>query len=145
MILLINASRREMRGPKTESGIYMYLPSSRGFMEDLTTHVQARWMLTTMTDVASWGRMKFKVVKSRSLVIKKGQTTERFKLYVWKEKILSIMASPIKCLGNWFDASLHDRDNVRKLERQVEDSLSCRLPEKFKAWLYQHALLPRLI
>ena len=92
---------------------------------------------------------KFKAVKSRSLVIKKGQTTERFKLYVQNEEIPSIVANPIKCLGKWFDASLHDRYNVRKLERQVEDGLKkidrCGLPGKFKAWLYQHALLPRLI
>ena len=66
MNLLINAARREMRGPKTESGIYF--PSSRGFMDDLTlttaTHVQARWMLAALTDIVSWGRMKFKAVKS---------------------------------------------------------------------------------
>ena len=69
--------------------------------------------------------------------------------YVQNEEIPSIVAIPIKCLGKWFDASLHDRDNVRKLERQVEDGLKkidhCGLPGKFKAWLYQHALLPRLI
>ena len=110
------------RGPKTESGIY--LPSSRGFMDDLTlttaTHVQARWMLAALTDVASWVRMKFKAVKSRSLVTKKGQTTESFKLYVQNEEIPSIVANPIKCLGKGFDASLHDRDNVRERERQIE-------------------------
>ena len=70
MNLLINAAQRETKRPKTESGIY--LPSSRGFMDDLnlttTTHVQARWMLTALTDVASRGRMKFKAVKSRSLI-----------------------------------------------------------------------------
>ncbi|XP_052271754.1 uncharacterized protein LOC127872461 [Dreissena polymorpha] len=151
MNLLINAAQRETRGPKTESGIY--LPSSRGFMDDLTltttTHVQARWMLTALTDVASWGRMKFKAAKSRSLVIKKGQTTERFKLYVQNEEIPSIVTSPIKCLGKWFDASLQDRDNVKNLKQQVEEGLKkidrCGLPGKFKAWLYQHALLPRLI
>ena len=122
-------------------------------MDDLTltttTHVRARWMLTALTDVASWGRMKFKAVKSRSLVIRKGQTTESFKLYVQNEEIPPIVASPIKCLGKWFDVSLHDRDNVRKIERQVEDGLkkidSCGLPGLFKAWLYHYALLPRLI
>ena len=151
MNLLINAARGETRGPMTESGIY--LPSSRGFIDDLTlttaTHVQARWMLAALTDVASWGRMKFKAVKSRSLVIKKGQTTERFKLYVQNEEIPSIVTNPTKCLGKWFDASLHDRDKVRKLERQLEDDLKkidrFGLTGKFKAWLYQHALLPRLI
>ena len=151
MNLLIKAARLETREPKTESGIY--LPSSRGFMDDLTlttvTHVQARLMLAALTDVASWWRMKFKAVKYRSLVIKEGQTTERFKLYVQNEKMPSIVANPIKCLGKLLDASLHDRDKVRKLERQVEDGPKkidcCGLPGKFKAWLYQHALLPRLI
>jgi len=91
MNLLINAAIRETRGPKTESGIY--LPSSRGFMDDLTlttpTHVQARWMLTALTDFASWARMKFKAVKSRSLIIKKGKTTDRFVLRVQNEEIPS--------------------------------------------------------
>ena len=88
-------------------------------MDDLTlttaTHVQARWMLPALTDLASWVRMKFKAVKSRSLVNKKEQTTERFKLYVQNEEIPSILANPIKCLGKLFNASLHDGDNVRKL------------------------------
>ncbi|KAH3752212.1 hypothetical protein DPMN_186825 [Dreissena polymorpha] len=53
---LINAAKSETRGANTESRIH--LPSSRGFIDDLTlsttTHVQARWMLTALTDVASW-------------------------------------------------------------------------------------------
>ena len=61
--------------------------------------------------------MRFKEVKSRSLVIKKGQTTGRFKL----------------C--KWFNASLHDRDNVRKLEQQVDDDL------KKIAWEVQSMVL----
>ncbi|XP_052256524.1 uncharacterized protein LOC127861838 [Dreissena polymorpha] len=59
------------------------------------------------------------------------------------------LTRPIKCLGKLFDASLQDRDNVKKLEEQVEEGLKkidrCGLHGKFKAWLYQHALLPRLI
>ena len=100
MNLLTNAVRRETREPKMESGIY--LPSSRGFMDDLTltttTHVQARWMLTALTDVASWGRMKLKTVKSRPLVIKTGHTTERFKLYVQNDdswKMASKRLTPV--------------------------------------------------
>ena len=65
MNIMINAALRETRGPKTESVIH--LQSTRGFMDDLTltttTHVQARWMLTALTDVASWARMKFKAAK----------------------------------------------------------------------------------
>ncbi|KAH3872543.1 hypothetical protein DPMN_035761 [Dreissena polymorpha] len=66
MNLLINAALGETRGPKTETGIYQ--PSSRGFMDNFTltttTHGQARWMLTAMTDVASLARMKNKAAKS---------------------------------------------------------------------------------
>jgi len=29
----------------------------------------------------------------------------------------------IKCLGKWFDASLNDKENVKKLKNQVEDGL----------------------
>ncbi|KAL4234862.1 hypothetical protein ACF0H5_006504 [Mactra antiquata] len=151
MNLMINAALRETRGPKTESGIH--LPSSRGLMDELTltttTHVQARWMLTALTDVALWSRMKFKAAKSTSLIIKKGKTTDRFTLPVHNEEIPSITKSPIKCLGKWFDASLQDRDNVKRLVAQVKDGLKkiecSNLPGKYKAWLYQHALLPRLI
>ena len=93
-------------------------------MDDLTlttpTHVQARRMLTALTDVASWARMKFKAVKSRSLIIKKGKTKDRFVLRVQNEEIPSTK-NPIKCLGKWFDASLADKDNVKKLENQVEE------------------------
>jgi len=149
MNLMINAALRETRGPKTESVIH--LPSSRGFIDDLTltttTHAQA--MLTVLTDVASWARMKFKATKSRTLIIKKGKTTYRFTLRVQNEEIPSITKSPIKCLGKWFDASLPDRDNVKSLVIQVEDGLKkihCNnFPGKYKAWLYQHALLPRLV
>ena len=46
------------------------------------------------------------------------------------------MKSAIVCLGKWFDASLHDRNNVGKLEQQVDDGLKkidrCGLPGKFK-------------
>ncbi|KAH3808384.1 hypothetical protein DPMN_136737 [Dreissena polymorpha] len=67
--------------------------------------------------------MKFEATQSRSLVIKKGQATERFKLYVQKEEIPSIVTSPIKCMGKRFDASIQDRDNIKKLEQQVEKVL----------------------
>ena len=88
MNLIINAAKRETRGPKTASGIH--LPSNRGFMDGLTissttTHVKARWVLTVLDDTVNWARMKFKPNKSRSLVIRKGKFTMRFNLQVLGE------------------------------------------------------------
>ncbi|XP_052257664.1 uncharacterized protein LOC127862512 [Dreissena polymorpha] len=89
MNLILNAAKKETRGPKTASGIY--LPSNRSFMDDLTittqTHVQARWVLSALESTTSWARMKFKPKKSRSLIIKKGQSTKKFNLQVQGEDI----------------------------------------------------------
>ena len=148
---IINAAKRETRGPKTASGIH--LPSNRGFMDDLTisstTHVQAGWVLTTLDDTVHLARMKFKPNKYRSLVIKKGKVTKRFNLHVQWEDIPSIMDRPIKCLGKWYDVSLKDTNNINRTKNQLQDGLKLidktGLPCKFKAWLYQHGLLPRLV
>ena len=144
MNLIINAAKRETRGPKTTSGIY--LPSNRGFMDDLTvtttTHVQARWVLRALNETVTWARMKFKPKKSRSLVIKKGKVTQRFILQVQSEDIPSIVDNPIKCLGKWYDASLNDTSSTNRTKNQLQEGLKqidqTSLPGKFKAWLYQH-------
>ena len=151
MNLIINAAKRESRGPKTTSGVY--LPSTRGYMDDLTittkTHVQARWLLSALEKTATWARMKFKPKKSRSLIIKKGQPTKKFNLKVQGEDIPSLMDSPIKCLGKWYDATLSDGENSKHIKSQLNHGLKAidhtGLPGKFKAWLFQNGLLPRLM
>jgi hypothetical protein len=151
MNLIINAGKRETRGPKTDSGVYV--PSSRGFMDDMTltttSPIQARWMLTALEETVSWARMKFKAKKSRSLIIKRGQVSQRFTLQVQGENIPSIVESPIKCLGKWFDSSLKDKNNTAQVKQQLQEGLKqidqTGLPGKFKTWLYQHGLLPRLL
>ncbi|XP_052223903.1 uncharacterized protein LOC127839559 [Dreissena polymorpha] len=122
-------------------------------MNDLTitttTHVQARWVLTALQDTVTWARMKFKPKKSRSLIIKKGKVTKQFTQQVQGEDIPSIIDSPVKCLGKWYDASLKDTNNITRVKNQLQDGLKLidqtGLPGKFKAWLYQHGFLPRLM
>ncbi|XP_053395693.1 uncharacterized protein LOC128555904 [Mercenaria mercenaria] len=151
MNLIINAAKRETRGPKTAFG--MFLSANRGFMDDLTvstkTHVQARWVLSALDEAATWARIKFKAKKSRSMVIKNGQTTKKFNFQVQGEDIPSIVDSPIKCLGKWYDASLNDANNIQRIKNQLQEGLKqidqTGLPGKFKAWLFQHGLLPRLM
>ena len=110
-----------------------------------TTHIQARWILTTLT---SWARMKFKPAKSRYMVIKNGRLTTRFRLGIQDDDIPSIEGNLIKCLGKWYDDTLQDVNNSKRVEEQVKDGLKnidrSGLPGKFKAWLFQHGLLPRL-
>ncbi|XP_068595260.1 retrovirus-related Pol polyprotein from type-1 retrotransposable element R2 [Brachionichthys hirsutus] len=152
MNLLITAAGKESRGPTMMSGIRQ--PSMRGFMDDLTittaaTHVEARWILNALDDVATWARMKFKPKKSRSMVIRNGKVAIKYRLEVQGEVIPSIKDNPIKCLGKWYDSSLNDRSSVSMSEKQAADWLEridrSGLPGKFKAWLFQHGLLPRLL
>lgn len=151
MNLIINPANAETRGPKTSTGLH--LPTNRGFMDDLTvttqTHIQARWVLKALEEAATWARMKFKPKKSRSLIIKRGSVTRRFNLQVQGEDIPSIMDSPIKCLGKWFDASLSDKANIERIRSQLQEGLKqierSGLPGKYKAWLFQNGLLPRLM
>ncbi|XP_060076611.1 uncharacterized protein LOC132556244 [Ylistrum balloti] len=113
-----------------------------------TTHVQARWILSALEETAGWARVKFKPRKSRCVVIKKGKVTRKFKLSIQQEEIPTIVDNPIKCLGKWFDASLNDSKNIKRLQSQVEEGLrridKSGLPGKFKSCMYQHGLLPRL-
>ena len=149
--LIVEAVKQETRGPKTASGIR--LPSNRGFMDDLTlttvSPIQSRWMLATLDELVTWARMQFKAKKSRCLVIRKGKVTNRFALHVQGVAIPSLMECPIKCLGKWFDSTLKDKGNVQSIKDQLRQGLllidkTC-LPGKFKCWLYQYGLLPRLL
>lgn len=52
-------------------------------MDDLTVITTAvpgaRWILQGLERIMVWARMSFKPAKSRSLVLKKGEVTDRFR------------------------------------------------------------------
>ena len=147
--------------PYERSGIYLpssreirdLSPSSRGFMDDLTlttaTHVQARWMLADPDRCCFMDGDEVQGSKIQIPRHQEGIDNREVQALLTEPRDSIHSGKSNQVLGKCFDASLHDRDNVRKLERQVEDGLKksdcCGLPGKFKAWLYQHALLPRLI
>ena len=151
MNLIISATERETRGPMTDVGTRLL--ANRGFMDDMTvttqTHVQARWVMKALEETATWARMTFKPRKSRCLVVTKGNVTDRFKLCIQGEEIPSLVNNPIKCLGKWFDSSLTDTACHDRLKQQLQEGQSridkSGLPGNFKAWMYQHGLLPRLV
>ena len=111
MIHIITAAERETRGPKTASGIR--LSSNRWFMDDMAvtteTHIKTRWILRALDETATWARMTYKPKKSRGVVIRKVKVTDKFKLCIQGEVIPSLMNSPIKCLGKWFDSTLKSK------------------------------------
>ena len=113
---------------------WMTLPS-------LLSHIQARWILQSLEDTVSWARMKFKPNKSRCLIIRKGEVTDKFPLRIQEEVIPSLKKHSIKCLGKWVDAILKDHNNVNRLRQQVKDRMQTidktQLPGKYKdvsAW-----------
>ena len=79
---------------------------------------------------------------------KEGKSVKEIQIANPREYIPSILDKPVKCLGKWYDASLKDVDNGKKLKNQVDEGLKkidkTGLPGKFKAWIYQHSLLSRL-
>ena len=103
--------------------------------------------MRSLESLATWGRLKFKPKKSRSLIVKKGVVTSRtFEMQA--ERIPSVKEEPIRCLGKWFDKTLRDRDHTIATEDQLKEWLEridqTSLPGKLKAWCFQHGIIPRL-
>ena len=130
-------------------------PPIRGFMEDLTVttttlDIQARSrVLSALKYSVSWARLKFKAKKSRCLVPSKGCVDRQFKMQIQGEEIPSIVGNPIKCFGKWFNESLTDKESIEDTKKNLLSWLrtvdGSGLPGKYKAWIYQHGILPRLI
>ena len=139
MNLIIKASEREAKGPKTESGIRM--PTTRGYMDDLTITVekpvQARWVLTDLDREATSTRMCFKPKKSRRLTLVKSKNSGNLTFNVQGERIPPISESPITCLGKWYDNTLKDKQNITGFQQWVKEMArkigKTSLPGKIKA------------
>ena len=56
---------------------------------------------------------------------------------------------PVRSLGKWFCKALHDKPAIEKTREKFESWMTrienCGLPGRFKAWLYHHGVLPRLL
>ena len=96
-----------------------------------------------------WARMSFKPAKSRSLVLKKGRVADKFRFSIAGTPIPTISEQPVKSLGKFFDSSLRDAASIKntceELEGWLKDVDKTGLPGKFKAWVYQHGILPRIL
>ena len=82
------------------------------------------------------------------MVIIKGETSRKTPVMDGTQ-ITSIMDQPIKYLGKKYNQRLNDREQVEETIEEVEGMLKkidrCKLPGKYKAWMVQHMLLPRVM
>jgi hypothetical protein len=79
-----------------------------------------------------------------------GNVWQNKTLRVQVEEIPSLVDNPIICcLGKWFDTILGDPNNTERIKQQLREGLKkingTGLTGKFKAWLFQHGFLPRLL
>ena len=145
--LLIKSTENMKRGVVSASGTVQ--PPTRAFMDDMTvltrTIQQGRWTLNDLHSVFTWARMKFKPAKSKSLVIKKGKP-QRTIFKIGGISIPTVHEKPIKCLGKWFDITGGDKNSIEEMNQQAETWLrgvdKSGLPGSYKAWCYQHGILP---
>lgn len=70
--------------------------------------------------------------KPRTLVLKKGKVTDKFCFSLDTIKIPSLTEEPVKSMGKVFNCS-------------QRDVASTGLAGKFKAWIYQHGILPHIL
>ena len=151
MNMLIKAAEVECRGPPTRSGLRH--PPIRAYMDDMTittTSVNgARWLLKGIENFITWVRMSFNATNRRSLVLKKKckLSEDRFKLS--GEYIPTIMDKLVKTLEKRFNHTLKDtvadketRDSLETLLNKIDRS---GLLGRFKAWVYQHVVLQKML
>ena len=145
--MIVKSAEIECQGPMMKTGVRQ--PPIRAYMDDLTVTTTSvmgsRWILRSLEKLMAWARMKFKPAKSRSFVMKKGRTVEKFRFSIAGTVIPTLS----ECLGKIFDTTLRDTNAVRAAIGDLELWLTrvdmSGLPGRFKAWIYQHSVLPRIL
>ena len=101
------------------------IPVLRAFMGDvslMTASAPAFKIALEKTAVAlKWARMKLKLRKSRSLVIRGGKYIDEQQLQVAGEIVLSIQKEPLKTLGRVYSSSVTHRPVQDDLKKKVKE------------------------
>ncbi|TWW59294.1 hypothetical protein D4764_06G0008240, partial [Takifugu flavidus] len=150
MNMVVKAAEVECRGPLSRSGVRQ--PPIRAYMDDLTVTTSVpgcRWILQGLERLILWARMSFKPTMSRSMVLKKGKVVDKFRFSISGTIIPSITEQPVKSLGKLFDSSPKDTAAIQKSTEEFGGWLTkvdkSGLPGRFKAWIYQYSILPRVL
>lgn len=74
---------------------------------------------------------------------------DKFCFRLGEDLIPSVTEKTVKSLGKVFSCSLKDTDSIKAtisdLERWLRTVDKSGIPGKFKAWIYQHGILPRIL
>ena len=151
MQMLLKATEAEAKTYNLSDG--QDRPALKAFMDDTTIISNSvegcDAALQRFNKLIEWCRMKLKPTKSRSLSITKGKVDESVKFTVAGHTIPTVSEQPVKSLGRWYDSSLKDTQRSSELEEQAIEGLETinktKLPGKFKVWILQFVLIPKLL
>ena len=150
MTMLAMSVKEETKGPRTVSG--QCKVSTRLFMDDIVTTtenmVQTKHLLSKLVGKLEWAELYVKPEKCRSLVIKKGKVSKMTPC-IGGNPITSITEKPIKYLGKLYNRALNDKEQTEEVMKDAKQGLKkigeTKIPGRYKAWVVQHMLLPRLM
>ena len=78
----------------------------------------------------------------------KGEPQPR-ELCINGNKITPLQNMPVKYLGKKYTASLNEKEQIQNVIKMIEDETKkidqCKLPGRYKSWILQHMLIPRLM
>ena len=148
--MLVMSVKEETKGPQTRSGQRQV--NTRLFMDDITTTTrslaQTGHLLDKLVGKLEWAGLSVKPEKCRSLVIIKGVVSQRTP-QIQGNPITSITEKPVKYLGKVYNKSLNDQEQAGEVLKELKQGLKkigkTMIPGRYKAWMVQHMLLPRLM
>ena len=150
MTMLVMSVKDETKGPKTVTGQSQVNTSL--FMDDIATRtenlVQTKYLLDKLAEKLKWAGLAIKPEKSRSLVIIGGKVSKKTPS-IEGVPITSIAEKPVKYLGKLYNKTLNEQEQAGEVLVELNQGLKkidkTLIPGRYKAWMFQHMLLPRLM
>ena len=150
MTMLVMSVKEETKGPKTLSGQRQVNASL--FMDDIATRtenlVQTKYLLDKLVGKLRWAGLSIKPEKSRSLVIIDGKVSNKTP-FIEGVPVTSITEKPIRYLGKVYNKTLNEQEQAREVLAELKQGLKKIekevIPGRYKAWMFQHMLLPRIM
>lgn len=150
MEMVIQSSQDCVRGVQAAEN--QILPPMRAFMDDITIispkKAEVEASIARLHELIDRCAMRFKPSKSRSLSLCKGKAVPN-SYFIGNERIPTLAEQPVKSLGRWYCLPITDRFRGSEVKKQLSAGLDaiekCGLFGKYKAWILNFALMPRIL